>query len=62
MGQHMPDIDFASVEMNRCYQPAFISAYIEHNQIINFICGWECPPQRHKTGKITLSDDSEPSP
>mgnify|MGYP006350814211 CR=1 FL=1 len=60
MHQHMPDVDFLPVIVNRGDQPKLVSPDIENRVPIDLICRWKRGPQSSEGGVISLTDNREP--
>jgi hypothetical protein len=41
VGENMPDICFAAVEMNGCDQSVITATDVKNNPVIHFIGGWK---------------------
>ena len=61
MGQHVADIDLASVEMDGSDESIFVSANVEHDEVADLVRRWESSPQGLKARKVVSLHDFEPS-
>jgi hypothetical protein len=61
VGQHVADVDLATVEMDGGDQPVFVPADVEHNEVSDFVRRGEGSPQGFKARKVVPLHDFEPS-
>ncbi len=57
MREHVADIYFAPIKVNRDDQSIFVAGDVEYDEISHFVGRWKGTAQRRKTAKLTLPHD-----
>jgi hypothetical protein len=60
MGQHVPDVDFAPVEMEGRNQAVFVPTNVKHDDVSHFVRRWEGGSQGLETCKVVPLHDFVP--
>jgi hypothetical protein len=61
VGQHVADVDLASVKMDSRDQSVFVPTNVQHDKVSNLVRCWESTSQGLKTRKVVPLHDFEPS-
>jgi hypothetical protein len=61
VGQHVADIDLASVKMDGGDESVFVPTNVKHNEVADFVRRWEGGTQGLKARKVVPLHDFEPS-